>query len=84
MPPIADLRKLENAALILERDEATKMEEALADLIRPCGTLGGARPKENVIDPSGALWIAKLSSERDDIDVSDWEAVRRHWREQRA
>ena len=74
-PPIADLRKLENAALTLERDGGDKIEEALAVLFRPGGSLGGARPKANVIDPSGALWIAKFPSERDDIDVGAWEAV---------
>ncbi len=74
-PPIADLRKLENAALALERDDAAEVEEALAVLFRPGGSLGGARPKANVLDPSGALWIAKFPSERDDIDVGAWEAV---------
>jgi serine/threonine-protein kinase HipA len=74
-PPITDLRKLENAALVLEKDDGAKIEEALAILFRPGGSLGGARPKANVIDPSGALWIAKFPSERDDIDVGGWEAV---------
>jgi serine/threonine-protein kinase HipA len=74
-PPITDLRKLENAALVLERDDAAKIEEALAVLFRPGGSLGGARPKANVIDPSGLFWIAKFPSERDDIDVGGWEAV---------
>jgi serine/threonine-protein kinase HipA len=74
-PPIADLRKLENAALTLERDDEAKIDEALAILFRPGASLGGARPKANVVDPSGALWIAKFPSERDDIDVGGWEEV---------
>ena len=74
-PPITALRKLEHAALTLESDDAKKIDEALAVLFRPGSSLGGARPKANVIDPSGALWIAKFPSERDDIDVGGWEAV---------
>ncbi|MCX6129426.1 MAG: HipA domain-containing protein, partial [Proteobacteria bacterium] len=74
-PPITDLRKLENAALSLEKDDATKIDEALAVLFRPGSSLGGARPKANVMDPSGALWIAKFPSERDDIDVGGWEEL---------
>jgi len=74
-PPITELRKLENAALALEKDDAAKIEEALAVLFRPGGSLGGARPKANVMDPSGRLWIAKFPSERDDFDVGGWEEV---------
>lgn len=74
-PPISDLRKLENAALILERDDTAKVDEALALLFRPGSSLGGARPKANVIDSAGALWIAKFPSQSDDIDIGAWEEL---------
>jgi serine/threonine-protein kinase HipA len=74
-PPFTELRKLESASLHLEQDKASKIEEALAVLFRPGGSLGGARPKANVKDPSESLWIAKFPSESDEIDVGAWEQV---------
>ncbi|MBF0440678.1 MAG: type II toxin-antitoxin system HipA family toxin [Oligoflexales bacterium] len=74
-PPITDLRKLEHASMLLEHGDSAKVEEALAILLRPGGSLGGARPKANVLDPSGSLWIAKFPSASDDIDVGGWEEV---------
>jgi serine/threonine-protein kinase HipA len=44
-------------------------------LIAPGGSLGGARPKASVVDKSGALWIAKFPSRRDDDDAGGWEGV---------
>ena len=32
-------------------------------------SLGGARPKANVVDTDGNLWIAKSPSKNDTIDV---------------
>jgi serine/threonine-protein kinase HipA len=75
IPPITLLRKLESASFQLEGDDGAKIEEALALLLRPGGSLGGARPKANVRDPSGSLWIAKFPSESDEIDVGGWEEV---------
>ena len=42
-------------------------------LIAPGGSLGGARPKAGVIDPSGHLWIAKFPSRLDHFDSAAWE-----------
>ena len=44
-------------------------------LIAPGGSLGGTRPKANVVDPDGHLWIAKFPSVRDQHDVGAWEMV---------
>lgn len=74
-PPFTDLRKLESAALAFERDDAEKADEAVLLLLRPGGSLGGARPKANVKDPSGSIWIAKFPSESDFLDVGGWEEV---------
>jgi serine/threonine-protein kinase HipA len=77
-PPMASLRTLEEASLKLEKDDSDE-DPAFAQwlnlLISPGSSLGGARPKANVIDPSGQLWIAKFPSRKDDRDVGGWEAV---------
>jgi serine/threonine-protein kinase HipA len=77
-PPFVRLRELEAASLALERDldntEAAG-DEWLRMLIAPGGSLGGARPKASVVDPSGQLWIAKFPSARDEHDVGAWELV---------
>src|ERR1041385_5645804 len=44
-------------------------------LIAPGRSLGGARPKASVLDPSGRLWLAKFPSTNDDYDVGAWESV---------
>lgn len=75
VPPIASLRKLENAVLQLEQDNPDKVEAAIALLFKPGESLGDARPKANVKDPAGSLWIAKFPSESDELDVGAWEEV---------
>jgi serine/threonine-protein kinase HipA len=76
-PPFVQLRALEQASLALEADDGTgrQVDEWLRMLIAPGGSLGGARPKASVVDPEGALWIAKFPSVRDDYDVGAWELV---------
>jgi serine/threonine-protein kinase HipA len=77
-PPFVQLRALEAASLALERDEDNNDaagDEWLRMLIAPGGSLGGARPKASVNDPSGHLWIAKFPSVRDEHDVGAWELV---------
>ncbi len=77
-PPLVKLRELEAASLALERDEdntAAGADEWLRMLIAPGGSLGGARPKASVVDPAGALWIAKFPSVRDEHDVGAWELL---------
>ena len=44
-------------------------------LVAPGSSLGGARPKANVLDEGRNLWIAKFPSRRDRSDVGAWEAV---------
>jgi len=77
-PPFVQLRALEAASLALEADEqntSPKVDEWLRLLIAPGGSLGGARPKASVVDPEGALWIAKFPSVRDEHNVGAWEMV---------
>jgi serine/threonine-protein kinase HipA len=75
-PPWTSLRELEHASLQLEKSGAeTKpgYKKWLSMLMAPGASLGGARPKASVIDPKGALWIAKFPSKGDTYDVGAWE-----------
>lgn len=72
IPPITDLRKLEQASLEYEKG-MEKDDETLRILLQPGSSLGGARPKANVIDTDGTMWIAKFPSKNDEYDVSAWE-----------
>ena len=80
-PPLVQLRALEAASIAIERDthnDAPQGGDWLRMLIAPGGSLGGARPKASVVDPAGALWIAKFPSARDtqdDVDIGAWEMV---------
>lgn len=50
-------------------------EQWIAQLIKPGSSLGGARPKANVVDTQGDLWIAKFPSKHDEIDSGAWEML---------
>ena len=52
-----------------------KVKEWLKVLVAPGSSLGGARPKANLIDEDGSLWIAKFPSADDDYDVALWEKL---------
>ncbi len=77
-PPFTSLRELEQASLRLEQEDSINDPEYikwLNMLIAPGSSLGGARPKASVIDPSQQLWIAKFPSKFDDRNVGAWEMV---------
>ena len=74
-PPFASLRELEHAAWQLENDDDKDVSKWLKMLIAPGSSLGGARPKANVTDANGNLWIAKFPSRNDRKNVGAWEAV---------
>ena len=74
-PPFASLHELENAAWQLENDDDKNISRWLRILLAPGSSLGGARPKANVKDPSGNLWIAKFPSRNDKTNIGAWEAV---------
>jgi len=74
IPPITELRRLENAVHSIE-NKKEDIDECLQDLLAPGSSLGGARPKANVKDADGSLWIAKFPSQNDDYDVGAWEMV---------
>ena len=73
-PPWTSLRELESACRHVEREDTDgDHEKWLSMLIAPGSSLGGARPKANVSDPDGNLWIAKFPSHHDESNVSAWE-----------
>ncbi|MDR0866796.1 MAG: type II toxin-antitoxin system HipA family toxin [Candidatus Symbiothrix sp.] len=77
-PPWASLRELEWAVEQYEKN-ADRLDEAslkwINQLIAPGSSLGGARPKADVIDSAGHLWIAKFPSQKDDYDMGLWEMI---------
>ena len=74
IPPMSSIKELQYAAKILESDEDSEaVKKWLAILIAPGSSLGGARPKANVRDEKGELWIAKFPSQSDMIDKAAWE-----------
>jgi serine/threonine-protein kinase HipA len=77
-PPWTRLRDLEYASSMVEDEgdfEDPEYLEWLRLLIVPGSSIGGARPKSSVVDPSNGLWIAKFPSNTDQIDVGAWEMV---------
>lgn len=73
-PPWASIRELQNAAFIFENDINNEdVNRYLSVLITPSSSLGGARPKANILDADKSLWIAKFPSKTDTIDKAAWE-----------
>lgn len=77
-PPWTSIRDLEYASLQLEKEnlkDDAEYAKWLNMLIASGSSLGGARPKANILDNDGALWIAKFPSGHDTKDMGAWEAV---------
>ncbi len=68
VPPIENLRALCDACHEIEfAEERNELPEQrwLDQLIDPGTSLGGARPKANVVDTDGTLYVAKFPSKKD-------------------
>ena len=77
-PPWASLSELEQISIKLEQDDIIEDPEYLkwlSMLIAPGASLGGARPKANIVGKDGSLWIAKFPSRNDEGDTGGWEMV---------
>ncbi len=73
-PPWSSVRELQEAAKNFENDsDNEETKKWLAVLMAPGSSLGGARPKANILDEHGNLWIAKFPSKNDSIDKGAWE-----------
>ena len=77
-PPWTSLRDLEYAVEQYEKN-ADELDEAslkwINQLIAPGSSLGGARPKADVVDTNGKQWIAKFPGKNDDTDIGLWEMI---------
>ena len=73
-PPWSSVRELQEAAKAFESDQDNEdTKKWLAVLMAPGSSLGGARPKANILDEDKNLWIAKFPSKNDTIDKALWE-----------
>jgi serine/threonine-protein kinase HipA len=77
-PPWTSIRDLEYAVEQYEKN-VDELDEAslkwINQLIAPGSSLGGARPKADVVDTYGKQWIAKFPSKNDDTDIGLWEMI---------
>lgn len=74
IPPWSSIRELQQAANVIESDkDNNEIKKWLALLLAPGSSLGGARPKANLLDEHQNLWIAKFPSQNDSIDKAAWE-----------
>ena len=73
-PPWSSIRELQNATANFEKDEDNdEVKKWLSVLMAPGSSLGGARPKANILDADKSLWIAKFPSKTDTTDKAAWE-----------
>ena len=76
IPPLTDLRELIVASREIEKSEnANNLPEKkwITQLVQPGSSLGGARPKANVVDTDKNVYVAKFPSLKDDYDAGLWE-----------
>ncbi len=76
VPPLTSVNDLSIAAQEFEKsEEKSEIPERkwINQLEHPGTSLGGARPKANIIDDTGCLWIAKFPSKNDVYDLALWE-----------
>lgn len=74
VPPWAAIRDLQYSASLVESGrDSDEIGQWLAMLMAPGSSLGGARPKANILDTDGHLWIAKFPSKNDTVNKGAWE-----------
>ncbi len=75
-PPWTSIRELQQSVSVYQSEKENKdLKKWLDILVAPGSSLGGARPKANIIDTAGNLWIAKFPSKNDGINKAAWEYV---------
>jgi serine/threonine-protein kinase HipA len=74
VPPWTSVSELQHIAGLVESDKYSReLDKWLKMLMAPGSSLGGARPKANILDKNGDIWIAKFPSKNDTIDKAKWE-----------
>ncbi|WP_246104222.1 HipA domain-containing protein [Mucilaginibacter corticis] len=64
VPPWTSLRELQSSAEMFDKDDEHISKEHLELLLAHGSSLGGARPKANIVDEKGDLWIAKFPAKK--------------------
>ncbi len=75
VPPVTNLDTFIREAHLIEKAEKNNTpyeKEWIDNVWKPGSSLGGARPKLNVLDGDN-LWIAKIPSVKDTYDIGLWE-----------
>lgn len=73
-PPWSLARKMQWGIKIIEDDaDVPETRKWLKVLMAPGSSLGGARPKSNIEDENGEIWIAKFPSKNDRRNKAAWE-----------
>ncbi len=73
-PPWVRIRDLQYGVELLESNKDNEdVKQWLSLLFTQGSSLGGARPKSNILDTDNQLWIAKFPSNNDTIDKALWE-----------
>ena len=74
IPPWSYIRELQYSAKVIEGDEnSPELKKWLAILMAPGSSLGGTRPKANILDITNQAWIAKFPAKNDTINRALWE-----------
>lgn len=76
IPPLTAVKELMVAGVEIEKSEEKNVlpdGKWVAQLVNPGSSLGGARPKANVMDTAQTLYMAKFPSRKDDYDAGLWE-----------
>jgi len=73
IPPLIQLQKLLSASIRIQKN--TENDNDIHLLMSPGASLGGARPKANIIGSNNELMIAKFPFHLDEYDMQKWEAV---------
>jgi serine/threonine-protein kinase HipA len=78
-PPWSSIRELQHAAQMFENNiENSTVNKWLNVLMAPGSSLGGARPKANILNKDKSIWIAKFPSKTDTFDKAAWEFLGYH------
>ncbi|MCH8534350.1 MAG: HipA domain-containing protein [Flavobacteriaceae bacterium] len=73
-PPWSSVRELQIAVQHFENNKDNELvKQWLNVLMAPGSSLGGARPKANILDMDNNLWIAKFPAKNDTINKGAWE-----------
>ena len=76
IPPLTSIQELIFASQKIEKNEEDNElpdKKWITQLVQPGSSLGGARPKANVVDTNKTLYVAKFPSRKDDYDTGLWE-----------